>query len=196
MFTIDIKKDELVNQFPEIKKWVKKIKKMSFSNQELDESKIEFYCSYGYFVPKSFNGEKFSEISEITSKMLFNERLNFELGKVRVNITMKVGHFVISDRLPKGLIPETVAKIVTEVTKVKMMVESEYYQNEEVKNSIPEIDKTFVDIEIVKDVVNNDYKENKNFDVDSILDKISQKGLDSLSDEEKEFLDNKSKGIQ
>lgn len=195
MFTINVEKDELVNQFPEVKKWVKKIQKMSFSNKDFDESNIEFYCSYGYFVPKSYNGEKFSEISDITSKMLFEERLNFELSKVRVNLTMKIGHFVISDRLPKGVIPETVVKIVTEVTKVKMMVETEYYQNEEVKNSIPEIDKTFVDIEIVRDVVTNDYKEDKNFDIDSILDKISQKGLDSLSDEEKDFLDNKSKGL-
>lgn len=195
MFTINVEKDELVNQFPEVKKWVKKIQKMSFSNKEFDESNIEFYCSYGFFVPKSYNGEKFSEVAEATSKMLFQERLNFELSKVRVNLTMKIGHFVISDRLPKGVIPETVVKIVTEITKVKMMVESEYYQNEEVKNSIPEIDKTFVDIEIVRDVVNNDYKEDKNFDVDSILDKISQKGLDSLSDEEKDFLDNKSKGL-
>ena len=63
------------------------------------------------------------------------------------------------------------------------------------KNSIPEIDKTFVDIDIVRDVVTNDYKEDKNFDIDSILDKISQKGLDSLSNEEKDFLDNKSKGL-
>jgi hypothetical protein len=195
MFTINVEKDELVNQFPEVKKWVKKIQKMSFSNKDFNESNIEFYCSYGYFVPKSYNGEKFSEISDITSKMLFQERLNFELSKVRVNLTMKIGHYVISDRLPKGIIPETVVKIVTEVTKVKMMVETEYYQNEEVKNSIPEIDKTFVDIEIVRDVVTNDYKEDKNFDIDSILDKISQKGLDSLSDEEKDFLDNKSKGL-
>jgi hypothetical protein len=194
MFTINVEKDELVNQFPEIKKWVKKIQKMSFSKKgEVNDSEIEFYCSYGYFVPKRFNGDKYT--TEETSKMLFDERLNFELSKVRVNLTMKIGHFVISDRLPKGVIPETVVKIVTEVTKVKMMIESDYYQNEEVKNSIPEIDKTFVDIEIVKDVVTNDYKEDKNFDIDSILDKISQKGLDSLSNEEKDFLDNKSKGL-
>lgn len=196
MFTINVEKDELVSQFPEVKKWVKKIQKMSFSKKsEVNDSEIEFYCSYGYFVPKSFNGDKYAEIAEATSKMLFDERLNFELGKVRVNLTMKIGHFVISDRLPKGVVPESVVRIVTEITKVKMMVESEYYQNEEVKNSIPEIDKTFVDIEIVKDVVTNDYKENKNFDIDSILDKISENGLDSLSDEEKNFLDNKSKGL-
>lgn len=196
MFIINIEKDDLLNQFPEIKKWVKKIQKMSFSEKdEVNQSKIEFYCSYGYFVPKSFNGEKYSEVIEATTKMLFDERLNFELSKVRVNLTMKIGHFVISDRLPKGIVPESISRIVTEVTKVKMMIESDHYQNEEVKKSIPEIDKTFVDIDIIRDVVTNDYKEDKNFDIDSILDKISQKGLDSLSNEEKDFLDNKSKGL-
>ena len=196
MFIINIEKDDLLNQFPEIKKWVKKIQKMSFSEKdEVNQSKIEFYCSYGYFVPKSFNGEKYSEVIEATTKMLFDERLNFELSKVRVNLTMKIGHFVISDRLPKGIVPESISRIVTEVTKVKMMIESDHYQNEEVKKSIPEIDRTFVDIDIVRDVVTNDYKEDKNFDIDSILDKISQKGLDSLSNEEKDFLDNKSKGL-
>jgi len=105
MFTIDIKKEDLVNQFPEIEKWVKKIKKFSFSQKEVDDSKIEFYCSFGFFVPKSHNTqEKFEELAEITSKMLFEERVNFEMSKVRVNITMKVGNFVISDRLPKGII--------------------------------------------------------------------------------------------
>lgn len=194
MFTIDIKKEDLVNQFPEIQKWVKKIKKFSFSQKEVDDSKIEFYCSFGFFVPKSHNTqEKFEELAEITSKMLFEERVNFEMSKVRVNITMKVGNFVISDRLPKGIIPDTVFKIVSEITKVKMTIESDYYGNEEVKNSIPEIDKNFVQIDIVKDVVNTDYKNQSEFDIDSILDKIGQDGLDSLTDEEKEFLDKKSK---
>lgn len=194
MFTIDIKKEDLVNQFPEIEKWVKKIKKFSFSQKEVDDSKIEFYCSFGFFVPKSHNTqEKFEELAEITSKMLFEERLNFEMSKVRVDITMKVGNFVISDRLPKGIIPDTVFKIVSEITKVKMTIESDYYGNKEVKNSIPEIDRNFVDIEIVKDVVNTDYKNQSEFDIDSILDKIGQDGLDSLTDEEKEFLDKKSK---
>jgi len=194
MFTIDIKKEDLVNQFPEIEKWVKKIKKFSFSQKEVNDSKIEFYCSFGFFVPKSHNTqEKFEELAEITSKMLFEERVNFEMSKVRVNITMKVGNFVISDRLPKGIIPDTVFKIVSEITKVKMTIESDFYGNKEVKNSIPEIDRNFVDIEIVRDVVNTDYKNQSEFDIDSILDKIGQDGLDSLTDEEKEFLDKKSK---
>jgi hypothetical protein len=195
MFTVDIKRDELV-KFEEIQQWIENVKSVSFSKKEVDESKIEFYCSFGFFVPKSHNSsEKFEEISEMTSKMMYEERLNFEMSKVRVNITMKVGNFIVSDRIPKGIIPESVFKVVAEITKVKMMVECEYYGNEEIKRSIPEIDKNFVDIEIIKDVVNQDYQNQTEFDVDSILDKIGKEGLDSLSEEEKQFLDSKSRDL-
>ncbi len=195
MFTIDIKKEEL-NQFTEVQDWIKNSKNARFSQKEVDDSKIELYCSFGFFVPKSHNTlDKFEEINEMTSKMMYEERLNYEMSKIRVNITMKIGNFVISDRLPKGIVPESVFKVVSEITKVKMMVECEFYENEEVKKSIPDIDKNFVDIQIVRDFVNTDYKNQKDFDVDSILDKIGKEGLDSLSDEEKQFLDNKSKDL-
>jgi len=78
---------------------------------------------------------------------------------------------------------------------VKMLVEYEYNQNEEVKSSIPDVDTNIVSFEIIREAVNNDYSKSQNFDIDSILDKISQKGMDSLSDEEKDFLDKKSKGL-
>ena len=195
MFTVDIKKDELV-KFKEIQEWIENVKSISFSKKEVDESKIEFYCSFGFFVPKGHNSiEKIEELSEMTSKMMFEERLNFEMSKVRVNITIKIGNLIVSDRIPKGIIPESVFKVVSEITKVKMMVECDYYGNEDIKNSIPEIDKNFVDIEIIKDVVNQDYQNQKEFDVDSILDKIGKEGLDSLSDEEKQFLDSKSRDL-
>ena len=42
-------------------------------------------------------------------------------------------------------------------------------------------------------MVNKDYVDN--LDIDSILDKISNEGLDSLSEEEKDFLDKKSKDV-
>jgi hypothetical protein len=108
---------------------------------------------------------------------------------------MKSGHLFLSNRLDKGIVPKIINDIVTEITKVKMLVEYEYNQNEEVKSSIPDVDTNIVSFEIIREAVNNDYSKSQNFDIDSILDKISQKGMDSLSDEEKDFLDKKSKGL-
>ena len=106
----------------------------------------------------------------------------------------------MTDRLPKGSIPLKIKDIVAEVTKVKMMVESEYTNNKEVLNSIPALDKNIVEIEIVKENSDNQNKNTEeiidnNFTIDSLLDKISKNGYESLSKEEKEFLDNKSKGL-
>ena len=130
--------------------------------------------------------------------MLYPERLELELSKVRVNISIKLDNFIITDRLPKGTIPQKVKDIVAEVTKVKMMVESEFSYNKTVLESIPALDKTIVDIEIVKgpeDLPIEFVSEVQTFTIDSILDKISKKGYESLSKEEKEFLDNKSKNM-
>jgi hypothetical protein len=77
-----------------------------------------------------------------------------------------------------------------------MMLESEFSYNKKVLESIPALDKTVVDIEVIK---GSDEKtvvqESNSFTIDTILDKISNKGYDSLSKEEKDFLDNKSKNM-
>ncbi len=192
MYNIIIEKSEALS-IPKVKQWIENFSLISFSEKEITEDDVQVFCSFGYFVPKSHNGDKFEEISEMSSKMLFQDRLNFEISKVRVSLTVKIGNFTITDRLPKGIIFESVKKVVAELTKVKMTVESEYYNIQEVKESIPEFDKSIIDFEIVKDVVKNDYNHQINFDVDDILDKISKQGIDSLSEEEKQFLDSKSK---
>lgn len=192
MYNIIIEKSEALS-IPKVKQWIENFNLISFSEKEITEDDVQVFCSFGYFVPKSHNGDKFEEISEMSSKMLFQDRLNFEISKVRVSLTVKIGNFTITDRLPKGIIFESVKKVVAELTKVKMSVESEYYNIQEVKESIPEFDKSIIDFEIVKDVVKNDYNHQINFDVDDILDKISKQGIDSLSEEEKQFLDSKSK---
>lgn len=191
MYNIIIKRSEALS-IPKVKDWIENFNLMSFSDKKITEDDVDFYCSFGYFVPKTYNNEKFEEISELTSNMLFEERLNFEFSKVRINLTAKIGNFLISDRLPKGSIIDSVMKVVTELTKVKMTIESEFTNNQDVKNSIPEVDKSIVDFEIIKDVVKKDYNE-VDFNVDDILDKISNKGIDSLSEDEKNFLDSKSK---
>ena len=194
MFTILTTKEEVINDIPSIyNDWYQVITQIK---PDLDESKIDMYYSYGFFHPKVENKEDYyNKVFEKCSTMLFEDRLQYELSKVRVNLTIKSGNFLLSDRLPKGTIPEIINDIVTEITKVKMLVEYEYNQNEEVKSSIPEVDTNIVSFEIIRDAVNSDYSKSQSFDIDSILDKISQKGMDSLSDEEKDFLDKKSKDL-
>ena len=199
MFVIDVERKEVTKEFPIIKDWLKKMKKIKLNEGEFDKDKVEFYYSYGFFVPKSKNNdEEYLKSLDSNLKMLYPQRLELELSKVRVNISMKLDNFIITDRLPKGSVPSKVQEIVAEVTKVKMMVESEFSYNKIVLESIPALDKTVVDIEIVKgpqDLPIEFVSEAQTFTIDSILDKISKKGYESLSKEEKDFLDNKSKNM-
>ena len=75
-----------------------------------------------------------------------------------------------------------------------MMAESEFHENQEIKDSIPEVDNNLVSIELVKSLVSGKEEvDETEFDLDDILEKISNQGMDSLSEKEKEFLDKKSK---
>lgn len=199
MFVIDVERKEVTKEFPIIKDWLKKMKKIKLNEGEFDKDKVEFYYSYGFFVPKSKNNdEEYLKSLDSNLKMLYPQRLELELSKVRVNISMKLDNFIITDRLPKGSVPSKIQEIVAEVTKVKMMVESEFSYDKDVLESIPALDKTIVDIEIVKNGESTFLTTGpliNDFNIDAILDKISKKGFESLSKEEKEFLDNKSKNM-
>jgi adenylate kinase family enzyme len=117
------------------------------------------------------------------------------MSKVRVSLSIKIGNFMMSDRLPKGIVPQIIQDIVAEITKVKMIVESEYHEDKEIIDSIPELNRDLVSFDTIRDYVKDDFNDELELDLDSILDKISSDGFDSLSDDEKEFLDKKSKGI-
>jgi hypothetical protein len=191
MFLIPITAEE-VKEIPKIKEWIQNMNLISFDQSKVDIDDIEFHCSFGYFVPKSHNSEdKFMDIFEMTSNMPFEERFNYELSKVRVNILLKWKKFSISDRLPKGVIPTSVFNLVKELTKVKMTLEFESHGKEEIKKTIPEIDTSLVNVETFNEVASSEIQ--KDFNIDDILDKISENGISSLSDDEKEFLDSKSK---
>lgn len=194
MFTIQVEKEEVLNDYPDItQKWMDFLEN---SGKEIKQDKLEFYYSYGFFVPKVEDKVKFyADVFEKCSNMMYEERFDYELSKVRINMGVKLGQFFMSDRMEKGKVPDIIKDIINEITKVKMLVESEYHENQEVKDSIPELNSDIVSFDIIKDVVSGDYSESQNFDIDSILDKISQKGMESLSDEEKEFLNKKSKDI-
>ena len=124
--------------------------------------------------------------------MPFEERLAEEFSKVRVNVTIKIGSFMMTNRLEKGDIPQIVKDVVTEVTKYKMVFEGGIHNNSDVIDTIPQFDTSIVSFDLIKDQIKS---ESKNYDIDDILDKISENGMDSLSEEEKDFLKNQSKNL-
>jgi aconitase B len=191
MYIIDTEIEKVCEEFSQVEKWIKTIHKKVLKT-EVDNSKIQTYYSYGFFVAKPKEGEVVLTNDDIF-KLKFKKRLKFELSKVRVDVTIKIGNFTMTNRLEKGTIPEDIKNIVTEITKVRMMVEGEYHQNKKVIQSIPEVDSKIVQYRIIRG--DEDVDMEPMFDIDLILDKISKEGIQSLSPEEKDFLDKSSKHL-
>lgn len=188
MYIINTNLEEVIQEFQFVKNWIDIVSK-SILHKETKDCKIHIFYNYGYFVPKGKvpNTEQY--------ELIFDERLKYELSKVRVNVTAKIDEFMMTNRLKKGMMPDLVKSMVTEITKYKMTLESEFHQNHEVKNSIPSFDESVVSIEVIRKEIGDDRLEEEYFEMDDILDKIAQFGLNSLTKSEKEFLDKKSKEL-
>jgi hypothetical protein len=190
MYILEIKIEEVLKECPFVKDWIdvvnKYIKKSNFPT-----SKIQSYYDYGFFVPASKNTPEYYNLNLTKSlTMKYEERLKAELEKVRVTVTIKMGSTILTHKLPKKFIPSTVSDIIAEVTKVRMGLECDEHGKEEIRKSIPPLSP-----DIVIDLIDNTPKEESDFEMDDILDKIHNTGYDSLTKEEKEFLDRKSKDL-
>lgn len=190
MYIIEIGIDTVLLECPFAKDWIDIITKQ-IKNSDFPISKIESYYDYGFFVPASKNNPE-NWIINLQKNMTLNfeERLKNELGKVRVTLTLKMGHTVLTQRLPKGFIPETIKDIIAEITKVRMGLECDQHGNEEIRGTIPPLSP-----DIVVEFFDEQPKEEPEFEIDDILDKITKSGFESLTKDEKEFLDRKSKDI-
>lgn len=196
MFAIEITRKEAAKSHPVVKKWMKAAKKSNLRGAEADKESFGFFYTCGFFVPKSKNTEESLRDAAVRSySMLYEERLEEELKKVRVGLTMKSGDFAVTDMLSKGEIPERIRKVVAEIVKAKMLAEFEYHQNEQVRSSIPEIDSAVASVKVDRAAYSAAAdEEEERMEVDDILEKISRSGYESLTQEEKEFLDKKSRG--
>lgn len=99
-------------------------------NQDLD--KIDWFYSFSYFVKK---GENTPEYYESLWKLPYEERLQLELKKVRVNIALSTGYFYLSDRV--DTVSDTIINMVKVITARKMVNEAEFSGNDSVLKSIP-----------------------------------------------------------
>lgn len=189
MYVIEANIEEVCSELPKVSKWLRSIHKKILKT-EIDMSSINVSFAYGFFVPK---GDKDSYY-ETQYTMKFEERLVLEMSKLRVDIILNIVKFSMTHRLDSNMTPTCIKQIVNELTKIKMIIEGKYHENQEVINSIPEVDTSIVSYRI--EGGDNEVEETSNrFDIDLILDKISTDGIQSLSSEEREFLDKVSKGF-
>jgi hypothetical protein len=107
---------------------------------------------------------------------------------------MEAGHYIKGDRVPStSEVSPFVVRYETELIKVHMLNEQKEFNEAHIISSIPEPNMEILDELIPPEVKAMQAKmQEPSYDVDELLDKISDEGLESLSDEEKEFLKNQS----
>ena len=86
--------------------------------KDMDIKKINWMYSFIYFRKKSDNT---AEYYENLFKMPFEERIEVELKKVRVNLALSAGYFYVSDRVKT--ISDSVKKTVELITMQKIVNE-------------------------------------------------------------------------
>lgn len=105
------------------------------SNSRYKDTKIEemsWIYSFTYFIKKGSNTE---EYYEKLYKMSFDERLEEELKKIRVNLAFSAGHFYLSDRV--SFVSDTIKETVKAITVQKMVNEAEFTGDDSILNTIP-----------------------------------------------------------
>lgn len=203
MNSIKVTVEQVKEDFPTIyEEFVENLRSSnSLSRKSNIEEKSKWFYTWGSFVPVAKTDED-RVLRDLKNRdkvhMLYPERLTFELSKIRVNVTMEVGKFIHGDRARKKLpIPQSIVDIVSETTKFTMLLEQKEINNQDVIDSIPEIDENVIprdQVQMMLRMVDGNVGGNvgetieEELDVDSILDKISIGGMESLTQEEKDFL--------
>lgn len=169
MDEIKVTYEQSIIDYPNLMK--KMIDELLISEENVKLANVNFYY-YWTIIP-----EGDSDLEEIKHLLKFEERFEYEKSKIAIEIYIKHKNYIrgeIVDHLP---IPNIVLQRAHDAVVAAMIYEQYIFRNESIIQSIPEE----VDFEKI-------FGESIELSLDSILDKISTDGYESLSDLEINFL--------
>ena len=202
MNTIKVTREQVEQDYPHIyAEFMENLRTSNSLSRKINEDKTKWFYTWGSFVKKAKTDEE-KVLRDLKNnekfEMEFPARLELELSKIRVTITMEGGKFMRADRARKHLdLPESIVKIVTETTKLQVLFEQKELNNQNIIDSVPEIDETVIPREQVEQLLGGSYQDTEveeELDLDTILEKITAQGMESLTDAEQKFLDDQSQG--
>jgi hypothetical protein len=133
----------------------------------------------------------------VSSGNLLDQGMQVLRGDLHIPITSNDHYFataqIVGGEKLAAKDQKNINDLVNEIVKVKMTIENQISYNKDVAESIPELS-GLIAFEIITDTYLNTNTAPQ-LDMDEILDKISISGFNSLTDEEKDFLDKKSKDV-
>lgn len=193
-------KKDMHLEVPVSKKWSKTLKSLRSNREGYDKKQTEYYYSCQFKVPKDQDQLKeYLESAEFAVTLPYEERLNYEMSRATVCAYMRNKTFVIGDKIQDNHFPEKIKTIFAEMIKVKMIVEYEVYGNEEIRSTVPNLDESKIDMNVIQNEIDTlktqmDTQDSE-LSLDDILDKINLYGMGSITEKELEFLNQQSKRI-
>jgi hypothetical protein len=186
MITFEVKHEFMQEFFPEITdKFLKNLRESDSKSNDTPIDKIQWVISWGFFVKKAKTEEEIIERDlnyQNKLKLKYPERLEIEVSRIRVDILMKAGNYIKGDRFNNT--SEYITNMAKEVVKIMMINEQEYLQDPNVLDSMQ-------DFMYLNSELSDDFQEQ--LDLDSILDKINKSGIQSLSKNELNYLEQASR---
>lgn len=217
MVTIKTTYEQVLQDYPEVvQEFLDNLRNSTSKNKDMDITKIKWYYAWGTFNKKlKTEADKILREEDFKKRFQLNydERWENESAKIKVEITMEAGSFLRGDRCQKEGIPPFIERYAKELLKVQMTAEQdalskEGLSNQNVIDSVPELNKEIIEeifppkkdlMDLMNGMMGGEPQQGQqtrkprvSFDLDDILDKIHDSGMDSLSDEEKDFLNNQS----
>ena len=220
MISIKTNYEQVLKDYPEVvEEFLTNLKESNSVSRNIELEKIKWFYTWAKYnkKPKTEEERALNNISlQNRMGMTYNQRLPLELEKVKVNVTMEAGQFVRGDRVRNDSpISELVAMYEAELLKVQMLNEQKEFNDAHILNSIPEPNKEILDqlvppeVKAMQDKLREAMENGRmqeeggganmtrnnhqhEYHVDDLLDKISDEGYESLSEEEKAFLANQS----
>lgn len=205
MIQFEAKTEDIQNWFPETYKIFLEELRNSKSIYSQEE-KLEWIITWGFYRTKGkTEEEKIAKDDEYMEKLKlpYEDRVIVDLSKIKIDISLKAGKYVRSDR-SFDITPKYIIDMAYEVLKVTMIKE-QFYLNDPVVLKSLETFQELIDsvkemmeeatqmFEAQLDVLTPKRKSVVSYDMDDILDKISEKGISSLSPGELQFLEKMSK---
>ncbi len=204
MTRFEVPFQEVLNDYPEIvEEFMNNLRNSNSQYRNIDLDNIRWYYTWEFcYDDVDENSNEESERFELK----YEDRFQYELGKVKVSVTMKADQFKRRDRVNTSVLPSAVISIVDEVVKIMMIEEQKFLANEEVLDSIPPLNSNIAKMDsgfnfyqsyanIADDYHDEDEDGDIEYDLDTILDKINNNGKESLTKGELNFLDERSKNI-
>ena len=194
MVTFKAKQEDIEKWFPKTREiFISELKNSQSSSRKHPVSKIEWFITWGFMTkkPKTDEEKVLKQLAyDEKLRLVYDERVKVEIPRIKIDVAMKAGHYFKCDRIVIEETPDFVKEMASEIVKSMMYAEQKELNDPVVLASM----ESFIDKFKDKDEKKSRGVIEPSFDLDSILDKINDLGMSSLTASELQFLEKKSKG--